>query len=57
VPKPSAFKVEMVIEKLRRPKSPSIDQIPAEFTRAGGRSIHNAIHEFITSVCNKEKFG
>jgi len=46
----------MVTEKLKRPKSPGIDQIPAEFTKAGGRSIHNAIHEFITSVCNKETF-
>jgi hypothetical protein len=30
VPEPSAFEVEMAIEKLKRHKSPGIDQIPAE---------------------------
>jgi hypothetical protein len=31
---PSAFEVEMTIENLVRPKSPGIDQIPAEMTKA-----------------------
>jgi hypothetical protein len=31
VPEPSAFDVELAIEKLKRHKSPGIDQIPAEF--------------------------
>jgi len=35
VPEASAFEVAMVIEKLKRHKSPGIDQIPAEFTKAG----------------------
>jgi hypothetical protein len=35
VPKPSAFEVEMVIEKLKRRKSPGIDQIPEELIKAG----------------------
>jgi hypothetical protein len=35
VPEPSAFEVEMAIEKLKRHKSPGIDQIPAEFIKAG----------------------
>ena len=30
VPEPSAFETEMAIEKLKRPESPGIDQIPAE---------------------------
>jgi hypothetical protein len=30
VPKPSAFEVELDIEKLKSHKSPGIDQIPAE---------------------------
>jgi hypothetical protein len=33
VPEPSAFKVEMAIEKLRSYKSPGIDQIPAELIK------------------------
>jgi hypothetical protein len=30
VPEPSAFEVELAFEKLKRHKSPGIDQIPAE---------------------------
>ena len=30
VPEPSAFETEMATEKLKRHKSPGIDQIPAE---------------------------
>jgi hypothetical protein len=36
LPEPSAFEFEMVIKKLKRHKSPSIDQIPAELIKAGG---------------------
>jgi hypothetical protein len=35
VPKPSAFKVEMAIEKLKRQKSTGIDEIPAELINYG----------------------
>jgi hypothetical protein len=34
VPEPSAFEVEMAIEKLKGQKSPVIVQIPAELTKA-----------------------
>jgi hypothetical protein len=44
VPEPSAFEVEMAIEKLKRHKSPDIDQIPAELIKAGGRTIRSEIH-------------
>jgi hypothetical protein len=37
VPEPSAFEVELAIEKLKRDVSPGIDQIPAELIKAGGR--------------------
>jgi len=37
VPEPNAFELEMAIEKLKRHKSPGIDQIPAELIKAGGR--------------------
>jgi len=39
VPEPSAFEVEMAIKKLKRCKSPRIDQIPEELIKAGGRTI------------------
>ena len=32
---PSAFEVELAIEKLKNHKSPGIDQIPAELIKAG----------------------
>jgi hypothetical protein len=35
VPEPSAFEVEMAIEKVKSHKSPGIDQIPAELIKAG----------------------
>ena len=40
VPEPSAFEVELAIEKLKSHKSPGIDQIPAELIKAGGRTTH-----------------
>jgi len=35
VSEPSASEVEMAVEKLKRRKSPGIDQTPAEFLKAG----------------------
>jgi hypothetical protein len=42
-------------EKLKRHKSPGIDQIPTELTKAGGRTICSEIHKLINSVWNKEE--
>ena len=53
VPEPSAFEVEMVIEKLKRHKSPSIDQIPAELIKAGGRTNRSEIHTPWSRVLEK----
>jgi hypothetical protein len=39
VPEPSAFETEIATGKLKRHKSPDIDQIPAEFIKVGGRTI------------------
>ena len=47
---PSAFEVELAIEKLKIHKSPGIDQIPAEFIKTGGRTIRYAIHKLIISI-------
>jgi len=54
VPEPSAFEVELAIEKLKSHKSPGTDQIPAELIKAGGRAIHVEIHKLIISIWNKE---
>jgi len=45
VPEPSVFEVELAIEKLKRHKSPSIDQIPAE-------SIKARVEQFIIRSVN-----
>jgi hypothetical protein len=45
VPEPSAFEVEVAVEKLKRHKSPGTDRIPAELIKAGGRTIQGAIHK------------
>jgi hypothetical protein len=54
VPESSAFEIEMATEKLKRHKSPSTFQIPAELIKAGSRTIYSEIHNFINSICNKE---
>jgi hypothetical protein len=53
VPEPSAFKVEMAIEKLKRHKSLVIDQIPAEIIKSGGKTIRSEINKLINSIWNK----
>ena len=50
MPEPSAFEVEMAIEKLKRYKSPGIDQIPAELIEPGGSKIFSEIHKLINSI-------
>ena len=39
MPEPSAFEVDMAIEKLKRHISPDIDQIPSELFKACGRKL------------------
>jgi len=55
VPEPSAFEVEIAIEKLKRHKSPCIDQISAELITAGGRTIRYEIHKLIIYIWNKDE--
>jgi hypothetical protein len=50
VPEPIAFEVEMAIEKLKRHKSPAIDQILTECIKARGRTIHIEVCEIINST-------
>ena len=55
VPEPSAFEIEMAIEKLKGHKSTGIDQIPAELIKAEGRTIRCEIHKLIIAIWNKEE--
>jgi len=50
VPEPSVFDFEQTIEKLKRYKSPGIDQIPAELIKVGGRTIRSEIHKLINLI-------
>jgi len=45
----------MAIEKLKRHKSPGINQIPAELIKAEGRTLRSEIHKLINSIWNKEE--
>ena len=55
VSEPSAFQVELAIEKLKSHKSPGIDQIPPELIKARSKTIHYEIHKLIISIWNKEE--
>ena len=52
---PNACEVELVIEKLKRHKSPGTGQIPAELIKARGRRIRFEIHKLINSIWNKKE--
>jgi sorting nexin-29 len=54
-PDPSAFEVELTVEKLKRHKSPGIDLIPAALIKARGRTIRSKIHKLTTFIWNKEE--
>ena len=50
LPEPSAFDVELTIEKLKSHKSPGIDQIPVELMKVGGRTNRNEVHKLNISI-------
>jgi hypothetical protein len=52
---PSLFEVEIAIAKLKKYKSPAIDQIPAELIQAGGKTLLSEIHKLFNSVWNKDE--
>jgi hypothetical protein len=54
-PEPSASEFEMAIEKIKRHKSPGIDQLQAELIKTGGKTIRSEIHKLINSDWNKEE--
>jgi hypothetical protein len=55
VPEPSLVEVEIVIGKLKKYKSSSTDQIPAELFKAEGETLYSEIHRLICSTWNKEE--
>jgi len=55
VPELRVFEVEMAIEKLKRHKSPDIDQIPAQLIKTGGTIFRYENHKVINSISNKEE--
>ena len=55
MPEPSAFEVDLAIEKLKSHRSPGIDQIPAELIKPRGIKIRCEIHKLINSIWNKEE--
>jgi hypothetical protein len=55
VPEPCASQVEVATGKLKRYKSPGVDQIPAEPIHAGGETLLSEIHKLIKLIRNKEE--
>jgi hypothetical protein len=55
VPEPSASEVEDAIGKLKKYKSPGVDQIPAELIQAGEETLCSDTHKLITLVWKKEE--
>jgi hypothetical protein len=54
VPESNASEVQVAIGKLKRYKSPGVDQIPAELIQAGGETLRSEIHKLIKLMRNKE---
>jgi hypothetical protein len=55
VPQPSASEVEFAIWKLKRYKSPGVDQIPAELIQAGVETLCSEIQKLIKLIWNKKE--
>jgi hypothetical protein len=55
VPEPTATEVEVAVGKLKRYKSPGVDQIPAELIQAGGETSCLEIHKLVKFISNKEE--
>jgi hypothetical protein len=47
VPEPYASETEAAIGKLKRYKSPGVDQIPAKLFQAGWETLRSEIHKLI----------
>jgi hypothetical protein len=50
VPDSSPFEVEIATAKLKRYKSPGIDEIPAELIQAEGETLWSDIHKLVILI-------
>jgi hypothetical protein len=55
VPQPSAFEIEMTIEKLKRHNHQLLKKSQQKWLRQGGRTIRSEIHTLINSIWNKDE--
>ena len=55
MPQHRAFESETSVEKLKRHRSPGIDQIPEDLIKAGGSKICSEIHKIVNYIWNKEE--
>jgi hypothetical protein len=55
LPEPSASEVEVAVGRLKRYKSPGVDQIPAELIQGGGEASRSEVHKYIMLIWNKEE--
>jgi hypothetical protein len=46
----TAIEVEIVIEKMKRYKSPGSDEIPGQLIQAEGKILRSKIHKLINSI-------
>jgi hypothetical protein len=54
-PEPSAAEVEVAVGKLKRYKSPGVDQIPSELNQAGGETLCSEVHKLMKLIWNREE--
>jgi hypothetical protein len=54
VPERITSEVEVAIGKLKRYKSPRVDQIPLELIQAGGETLHSEVHK-LTELTGTKK--
>jgi hypothetical protein len=50
IPEPSTFEVKIATAKLKRYKTPDIDQISAELIQAGARKLCSKIYKLINAI-------
>jgi hypothetical protein len=55
VPEPSSSEAEFAIGRMKRYKSPGVEQIPAELIQAGEEILLSEIHKLIKLIWNKEE--
>jgi hypothetical protein len=53
VPEMSVSEVGVAVGKLKRYKSPGVDQIPAELIQAGGETLRSEIHKLIKLITKR----